>query len=161
MRIGLGHGDSVRERTWHSGRSGYCKGDGTVDRGSRAADLEQFDNDLLLGPGRGRARAAAPGCPAREVGCARAAAGAEARIGTGVQQGFDSSRTPVPDGPVQWRDAACGGCTGISTRLNEKEKNFPLACRVPARRTGNAHHRRMQWFGAPAVSGPNAGAACD
>ncbi len=95
------------------------------DRVSCGAVLEQFDNDSLFGLGRRGARATAPGCPDSEAGRGRAAVVSEPRIGTGAQEGLDSSRAPVPDSSMQWCHTARGGCAGISARLDEIANDIP------------------------------------
>jgi hypothetical protein len=131
------------------------------DRGSRGVELEQFDNDSLFGLCRCGARATAPGCPVSEVGRGRAAVVLEARIGTGAQERLHSNRTSISDSSMQWCHTAGRGRVGVSARADEIENDLPLACRVPACRAGDADHRRVQGFGAPPVSGPDVGAACD
>src|SRR5947209_20469140 len=93
------------------------------DRVSGGVDLEQFDDDSLFGLGRCGTRATAPGCPVSEVGRGPAAVVLEARIGTGAQEGLDSSRTSVSDSSMQWCHTAGGGCVGISARLDEIEND--------------------------------------
>lgn len=131
------------------------------DRGSGGVELEQFDDDSLFGLGRCGACATASGCPVSEVGRGRSAVVLEARIGTGPQERLNSSRTSVSDSSMQWCHTAGGGRVGISARADEIENDILLACRVPACRAGDADHRRVEGFGAPPVSGPNVGAACD
>jgi hypothetical protein len=165
-----GRGDDLLRSAYHRGRSGRCRKrqrpcrSRTADmarerallarelaavrlnacgpsRISPGADLEQFDNDSLFGPGRCGARATTPGCPSSEVKRGGAAVVLETRIGTGEQEGLDSSRTSVSDSSMQWCHTAGGGRVGISARLDEIKNGIPLACRVPACRAGHADHR--------------------
>jgi len=85
----------------------------------------------------------------------------EARIGTGAQQGLDSSRTSVSDRSMQWCHTAGGRSVRIRPRLDEIENDVPLAIGVPACRARTADHCRVDWFRAPTVSSSNIGAECD
>jgi hypothetical protein len=67
----------------------------------------------------------------------------EAGIGTGAQERLDSGRTSISDGSVRWCHTAGGGHVGISARADEIDNDIPLACRIPARRAGDADHRRV------------------
>jgi hypothetical protein len=131
------------------------------ERLSRSTDLQQFENDPLLGLGFGAARANSPGCQGSEVGRGRAVVVSETRIRIGRQEGLACSRTSVSHRSMRrWHTAAAGGGVGISAFFDEIDIDIPLAYRVPVWRTGDTDRRRVQRFDTPSVPGLNLGAAC-
>jgi hypothetical protein len=124
-----GCGAGVRPHS-SGARGGFAGTRAGRDRVSRGPDLKQPDNDSLLGPGRCRARAAAPGCPVSEAGCGRAAVAGEARIGTGRAGGPRQQPSIGSGQPGAVASHRPPRCAGISARLDEIGNNIPLACRV-------------------------------
>jgi hypothetical protein len=123
--------------------------------------VEQFDDDPLFGLGLCGAGATLTCCRTGKVGRSRPAVAFEVRVGTSAQQRLDGSRASISHGSMQRRHSASSSRVGVSARLDEVENDRPLLWRVPVGRPGHAHHRRMERFGAPPVSGPDVRTARD